>query len=55
MKIIINIDNDLIRKEDLDEFIREFKKQLKSGVVEGIYKSEFLNFEWEVKGGKDIR
>jgi hypothetical protein len=49
MRIIINVDNILIEKENLDLFIKEFKKQLKSGVQKGSYISEFLNFKWSIK------
>lgn len=49
MKIKINVDSSLIEKEDLDLFIKEFKKQLGSIATKGIYKSEFLNFSWESK------
>ena len=50
MKIIIDVDNSLIRNDDLDLFINEFRHSLKTGACSGEYKSEFLNFKWESQG-----
>ena len=47
MKIIIKVDDSLTRSDSLNLFIKEFKRQLKSGVNKAGYKSEFLNFEWK--------
>lgn len=49
MKIIIEIDSCLTEKDDLNLFIKEFKSQLRKGVIAGEYKSEFLNFKWKSK------
>ena len=48
MEIKISVDNDLLNKKDLNLFIKEFKNSLGKGVISGEYKSEFLNFKWEM-------